>query len=73
MSGKLYTGITTDLARRLRGHLSGKRGAKFFSSSKPKHLVFSELHPDRSSASKRERQIKQLTRMEKLHLTRNVL
>src|SRR5689334_14829288 len=59
-SGKLYTGITTDLARRLREHLGGRRGAKFFLSSKPARLVFSEAHPSRSSASTRESQIKRM-------------
>lgn len=64
---KLYTGITTDLERRFQQHASG-RGAKYFRSDKPVEMVYSEWHPDRSSASRREYEIKQLSRREKLAL-----
>ena len=67
---KLYTGITTDLDRRFKEHkglIKGK-GAKFFNSNPPEKVVFKEFHVDRSSALKREAQIKKLKRKEKLEL-----
>ena len=66
-NGSLYTGITTDVARRWGQHLSGK-GARYFRGRKPKRLLMVEGGHDRSSASKREAQIKQLPRRAKLSL-----
>jgi len=60
----LYTGITTDLDRRINDHNRGK-GCKYTASRRPVKLVYSEPHPDRSSASKREAQIKGRPRREK--------
>ncbi len=56
--GQLYTGITTDIQRRWSEHSSGKGGARYFRARKPEHLCLVEEHPDRSSASKREAEIK---------------
>ncbi len=67
-SGKLYTGITTDIDRRFKEHLEKKRGAKFFSVSAPKKILFQETHSNRSKASIRESEIKRLTRRQKLDL-----
>ena len=67
----LYTGITTDLERRLAEHQSGKAGAKYFRGRTPLEMVFSESSPSRSSASKREAEIKKLTRTQKLSLINN--
>jgi putative endonuclease len=64
---KLYTGITTDMDQRWQQHQSGK-GAKFFRGRTPRKLLYLEQHPDRSSASKREAEIKQLTRAQKQQL-----
>ena len=66
-NGKLYTGITTDIKRRFKEHsgAAGKKGAKFFRSDKPKKIVFQESSKNRSEASKREAEIKKLTRREK--------
>ncbi len=66
-SGKLYTGITTDVDRRFAEHsgAAGNKGAKFFRSDKPKKMVFQEASQNRSTASKREAEIKQLSRREK--------
>lgn len=66
-SGKLYTGITTDIERRFAEHsgAAGKKGAKFFRSDKPKKIVFQEASKNRSEASKREAGIKKLSRREK--------
>ena len=64
----LYTGITTDIARRLQEHNSDSNGARYTRSRRPVSLRYSESHPDRASASKREAQIKQMTRGKKLQL-----
>lgn len=61
----LYTGITTDLVRRLAEHKSGA-GAKYTRSRKVGKLVYSERKRNRSTASRREAQIKGWTRAEKL-------
>lgn len=64
---RLYTGITNDMERRWQSHCNG-RGAKFFRSDRPAHVVYLEDGHDRSSAGKRESTIKQLSRTEKLAL-----
>jgi putative endonuclease len=66
-SGKLYTGITKDLERRFNEHRT-KGGAQFFHLSEPDCVVYAETHPDRSSATKREIEIKKMSRAEKLAL-----
>lgn len=63
----LYTGITNDLEKRIRTHNLGK-GAKYTQPRRPVTLVYSEKHSDKSSASKREAQIKGLSRLQKLNL-----
>lgn len=67
--GSLYTGITTDVEKRLQAHRSGK-GAKYTRGRGPLELVYREECGSRSDASKREWQIKQLTREEKQNLIR---
>ena len=62
--GTLYTGITTDVPRRLQMHRSGK-GAKYTRGRQPLELVYTEVCEDHSQALKREWQIKQLPRAEK--------
>jgi len=64
----LYTGIASDIQRRVEEHNSSKKGAKYTKTRRPVRLVFSEIFEDRSSASKREYAIKKLSREEKLHL-----
>ena len=66
--GTLYTGITTDLKRRVDEHNYSDKGAKYTKARRPLFLVYEELQKDRSSASKREHAIKRLTREEKLLL-----
>ena len=61
----LYTGITTDVDRRFEEHASGKKGAKFFNGRKPVKVVYRENDHSRSSASKREAEIKKLSRLDK--------
>jgi putative endonuclease len=67
----LYTGITTDIERRLSQHASG-RGAKYFRGRRPKEVVYLEGGHDRSTASKRELAIKGMKRAEKESLIRAV-
>lgn len=66
-SGMLYTGITNDVARRLRQHQDG-RGAKALRGKGPLALMFYCAAGDRSSASKLEYQVKQLKRQDKIRL-----
>jgi len=63
-SGQLYTGITTDVARRFSEHEQGK-GAKFLRGKSPLTLVFSECVGDRSEALKLEIKIKKMGRSNK--------
>ena len=65
--GTLYTGITTDVQRRLAAHRAGK-GAKYTRGRAPLELVYQEQCPDHSQALKREHAIKQLPRRKKLEL-----
>lgn len=65
----LYTGITTDVARRFAAHCSGK-GAKYTRGRGPLELVYQESCGTHSQALKRELQIKALGREEKLRLIR---
>ena len=65
--GSVYTGITTDVARRFEEHASGK-GGHFTAAKKAKRMLYAEEHPDRSAASKREAEIKKWPRERKLAL-----
>jgi putative endonuclease len=56
-----YTGITTDLSRRLSEHNSVHGGARYTRPRRPVTLVYHETANSRSAASRREYQIKQLT------------
>jgi putative endonuclease len=69
--GQLYTGITTDIQRRWHEHSSGKGGARYFRTRKPEAISLLEEHPDRSSASKREAEIKKLAKSAKEALVLN--
>ncbi|MHB2020820.1 MAG: GIY-YIG nuclease family protein [Candidatus Xenobia bacterium] len=65
--GTLYAGIARDLEARVRVHNTGE-GARYTRSRRPVELVWSEPHPDRSSASKREAWLKKCSRAERLQL-----
>lgn len=68
----LYTGITTNLVRRIQEHNTDKaRGAKSLRGRKPVTLVYTEKHINRSAASLREAAIKKLSREKKLELIKN--
>ena len=67
----LYTGITTDVERRFSEHMRQKSGgARYFSGRKPKRVVYAESGHTRSSASRREAEIKKLSRVDKQALVR---
>jgi len=63
----LYTGITTDIPRRIKEH-NAKKGAFYTKNKIPVQLVYHEVMPSESEARKREAAIKRLTRQEKLEL-----
>lgn len=64
----LYTGITTDLTRRLREHNESELGAKYTSGRRPVKLIYSQEFNDRSEATREEAQIKKLPRLKKIAL-----
>ena len=67
--GTLYTGIATELARRIEEHNHSDKGAKYTRARRPVMLVYHETFEDRSSASKREYEIKKrMSRAQKLTL-----
>ena len=66
----LYTGITTDVEKRLEAHRAGK-GAKYTRGRGPLELVYKEECADHSDALKRDLEIKRLPREEKLKLIQN--
>lgn len=69
--GSLYTGVTTDVARRFREHQCGGRGARYFNAGRrPVALVYREVCDTRASAGRREWAIKKLSRAEKDGLVR---
>jgi len=64
----LYTGWTTNMEKRLQEHNEGKGGAKYTRGRRPVKLVYHEPCSTRSDALKREREIKQMSRAQKLLL-----
>jgi len=69
----LYTGISTDISRRIQEHQgegTADRGAKYLKGRLPVTLVFQCAAEDRSAASKLEYRIKKLNRQEKEALIR---
>lgn len=62
--GSLYTGITTDVDKRLAAHRAG-RGAKYTRGRGPLEIVYREACGSHSQALKRELAVKRLTRQEK--------
>ncbi len=67
----LYTGITTDLKRRIDEHNSSDLGAKYTRARRPVKLVWSKKFKTRSLATKEEYKIKQLSREEKIVLIKS--
>ena len=67
----LYTGVTTDLARRVLEHNTSKKGAKYTSSRRPVTLVFSKKYKSRSAAQIAEAKMKKLSRAAKLSIIKS--
>jgi putative endonuclease len=65
----IYTGITTDVKRRFKEHKNGT-GGHYTRAKKAIKILYSEKHKDRSSASKREAEIKKWPREKKLGLAK---
>ena len=68
--GSLYTGITTDLERRLACHRAGTASA-YTRARRPVRLVYHEPQPDRPAALRREAALRRLSRAAKLGLVRS--
>lgn len=64
----LYTGITTDLTRRIEQHNTSPLGAKYTQSRRPVKLVYAAEMPNKSEAQKEEYRIRKLTRKEKIRI-----
>ena len=67
----LYTGITSNLDRRVKEHNSSTLGAKYTRPRRPCTLVYSKEFADRSQAQIEEARIKNLPRSEKLRVIAN--
>jgi len=67
----LYTGVTTNLSRRVNEHNNSNKGAKYTRTRQPVQLVWSAECGSRSEAMKREASIKKLDRPKKLLLVNN--
>ncbi len=65
--GSLYTGWTKDLERRLRAH-NARKGAKYTKSRTPVKLVYYEHFDTKEEAMRREYEVKELARKEKIAL-----
>jgi putative endonuclease len=61
----LYTGITTDVERRLKEHNAEKSVTRYTRVRQPLELAYQEMAASRSEALKREAQLKKITKAEK--------
>jgi len=68
----LYTGITNNLSKRIIEHNTSTKGAKYTRGRRPVQLVYREKCVDKSTALKREREIKRFSRLQKIALMGNV-
>ena len=69
--GSLYTGITNNIENRVKAHQNGK-GAEYTKGRGPFTIIYQERYISRSTASKREIEIKNLNHKEKLKLKSNL-
>lgn len=67
----LYTGITKDINKRLDEHNNSPKGAKYTKARRPVKLLYDEKSENRSTASKREYEIKKFSRLKKLKLIKD--
>ncbi len=66
----LYVGYTTNIEGRIRAHNTLTSGARYTKIRRPVKLVYEESFQTKSEALKREYEIKQLRRMQKIALIR---
>ena len=64
----LYTGVTTDIERRLKEHNHEKIGAKYTRARRPVSLVYKENYQNRVEATRREAELKKFSKLEKQRL-----
>ena len=64
----LYTGITTDVERRILEHNESKKGAKYTASRRPVHIVYARVYDNQSQAAKAESKFRRLPRTKKLNI-----
>ena len=67
-----YIGWTNNIKKRLAAHNSTSSGAKYTRSRRPVTLVYCEGHNDKSSAMKREDELKKLSRIQKINLINSI-
>lgn len=67
----LYTGVTTDLDRRLHQHNHDGKGAKYTRARRPVELVYQERAVNRSAAQQREYHIRRMSAAQKRDLIRS--
>ena len=68
----LYTGITNNLEKRIEQHNHGQEAAKYTRARRPVKCVYHEIQKNRSTATKREMAIKQLSRAKKIELIKSI-
>ena len=66
--GSYYTGISTDLVRRMKEHNSSGQGAKYTRPRRPVALVYFETAQSRSTAAQREYRIRKMNPLGKIRL-----
>ena len=71
--GTLYTGITKNLERRIAEHNSDQGGAKYTRFRKPVKLVYSEPVDSRTTAARREYQLKKMSLAQKRALIKTTV
>lgn len=67
-NGSLYTGIATDVHKRLAEHESSPRGSRYLRGKGPLKIVFAEVVGNRARASRLEHRVKRLSRAQKFEL-----
>lgn len=67
----LYTGVTTDVAKRVAAHNTSETGAKYTKTRRPVVLVYTETGFTRGAALSREAVVRKLPRQTKLLLLKN--
>ena len=70
VDGTLYTGVSTDVSRRVHEHNHTKRGAKYTRVRRPVKLVWHKEYNNRSEAQSAEHQFKKLLHKQKWEIIR---